>query len=286
MEPQKKLFKNNSDKSNLKKNRFSFSVFFSFFKLLKEHTKELLLLNLIYFIFLIPALWWTELNLQVILHLQNKIDSFFLIYIIVLIPFLMLAGPATTGITYIVKNLIKNKPVMLWNDFIQQSKRYLKSSMSLMLINGMALLTFFIAIQYSAAKSSQNVIFFILQNLILIFAVIYTMMNIFTFPILITFELPVQKILKNAFVFTIIRLPLNFVILLITLVPFFILRLVVPGWLFILIYLTFGFSFTSVLLNIYVEKVFDKYLKLDSLDRKSARKLKKENKDRLLIKKG
>jgi len=276
----KKLLESKIDLANRKKNRFSFFRFHSFFKLLKDHIKKLLLLNLLYFIFLIPGLWWTELNLHVILNLKNQFDSYFLIYIIVLIPCLMFAGPATAGITYIVRNLIKNKSVVLWNDFKQQSKRYLKSSFSLMLINGLALLIFFIAIQYSAAKSQQNVLFFILQNLILIFAVIYAMMNIFTFPMLITFELPVQKILKNAFVFTIIKLPLNFIILLITLLPFLMLRLLLPIWLFIFIYLAIGFSFTSVILNIYVDAVFEKYLKLDSLNHKSDRKYKRWNENK------
>lgn len=276
----KKLLESKIDLANRKKNRFSFFRFHSFFKLLKDHIKKLLLLNLLYFIFLIPGLWWTELNLHVILNLKNQFDSYFLIYIIVLIPCLMFAGPATAGITYIVRNLVKNKSVVLWNDFKQQSKRYLKSSFSLMLINGLALLIFFIAIQYSAAKSQQNVLFFILQNLILIFAVIYAMMNIFTFPMLITFELPVQKILKNAFVFTIIKLPLNFIILLITLLPFLMLRLLLPIWLFIFIYLAIGFSFTSVILNIYVDAVFEKYLKLDSLNHKSDRKYKRWNENK------
>lgn len=276
----KKLLDSKIDQTNRKKNRFSFFRFHSFFKLLKDHIKKLLLLNLLYFIFLIPGLWWTYINLSVISNLRNQFDSYFLIYIILLIPCLMFAGPATTGLTYIVRNLVKNKPVMIWNDFKQQTKRYWRSSMSLMFINGFALLIFFITIQYCAAKSQQNVLFFILQNIMLIFGVIYTMMNIFTFPMLITFELHVQNILKNAFVFTIIRLPINFIILLISLLPFLMLSFVLPKWLFIFIYLTIGFSFSSVILNIYVDAVFEKYLKLDSLNPKSDRKYKRWNKNK------
>ena len=117
-------------------------------------------------------------------------------------------GFVNVGTTYQLRNIVKGEPAFLWSDFWHAIKRNKKQGF-LMGILDVALLVLLVYdilfFYYNIGAFLNNVLFY----LSLVIAVVYLIMRFYLYIILVTFDLPLRKILKNALIFSIIGFKRN-----------------------------------------------------------------------------
>lgn len=180
-----------------------------FFTVLQVRFWNLIKLNLLYSIFWLPAFIWTYIQLQVTAQTGEPINIF---YFLVLIPCLLFAGPATAGVTYVLRNWARDDHAWVFSDFKDAWKMNWKESLIVMFINGLALMIFYVNLTFYRTMAAQNMVFLMLYYFMLMMGLIYAMMNIYIFPMLVTYKLKVRQIFKNALLFTLAKLPHTFVV--------------------------------------------------------------------------
>ncbi|MFO7294393.1 MAG: DUF624 domain-containing protein [Caldicoprobacter sp.] len=204
-----RMYYGNPNKPDLKYENLREKPIKLFFTVLRIRFWDLIKLNLLYSLFWLPAFIWTYLQLQVTAQTGEPINIF---YFLVLIPCLLFAGPATAGVTYVLRNWARDEHAWLFSDFKDAWKMNWKESLIIMLLNGLALMIFYVNLSFYSSMASQNIFFLMLYYFMWMIGLVYAMMNIYIFPMLVTYKLSVRQILKNALIFTLAKLPHTFVV--------------------------------------------------------------------------
>ncbi len=235
-----------------------------FFAMLKSNILELLILNALYAVTNLPAIIWSGINLLSVLPLiqQNsglteELYQLLNTWALGMIPCLILQGPCKCGLKYVTRNYARDEHTSGWSDFWAAAKMNWKQGMLLGFINGIILLAVIFGVQfYQVAQTNAYLNTFLMWGLIAVAALWY-MMNIFLWPLMITYELSFPEICKNALYFTIGRLPLTILFAILTVIPTSL--AVIWPWA-LLYYAIIGFSITSMINVSYSTYIFDRYL--------------------------
>ena len=140
-------------------------------------------------------------------------------YVFMGLAFLLLFthGPVRAGVTYLLRNMFRAKPVMILQDFFDAIKRNLKQALIVGVIDlcAVALLAYdimFFYLNYNVSNMMTAMFFLSLWMVIL-----YLVMRPYIWLQLVTFEISVWKMIKNALRFTVVGLKRNVMVLLGTL---------------------------------------------------------------------
>lgn len=177
-----------------------------FFTVLRIRIWKLIQLNLLYAIFWLPT--FALVYLQGIVSYETN-EPLSILFFLLLIPCLMIAGPATAGVSYVVRDWSRDEHAWLFSDFKDAWKENWKESLLLMLINGLAILVFYVNVLFYRQMAFEQWGFLVLFYFTIVIGAVFLMMNMFFFPMLVTYKLKVRQIIKNAFIFTIAELPRN-----------------------------------------------------------------------------
>ena len=120
-------------------------------------------------------------------------------------------GPVTVGITYNMRNIVRGEPLFLWEDFWHAIKTNLRQSILLGIVDLaiLAALVYGVVFYYLNLGGAQVFGTFFLFTLVLI--VFYLMMRKYLYTMLVTFELSLFKLFKNALIVAILGLGRNIV---------------------------------------------------------------------------
>ena len=141
-------------------------------------------------------------------------------------------GPANVGTTYIIRNLIKGDPIFFRHDFFYVIKRNLRQSF----IMGILDLLFLGVSVYSTLFHLFNMRLGFVTSMMfyasLFITIVYLIMRFYIYIVLVTFDLSIFKILKNAFIFVSLGLKRNILaligIVLLALIDYFLLSTIMP----------------------------------------------------------
>lgn len=136
-------------------------------------------------------------------------DTFIRIAVTFLFMIFMGFGPITAGFSYIIREHACERPCWLISDFFERTKSNFKQGMLLWIIDLVLLFVFTVA--YGFYGQSGNMVF---QYIILLVLLVYIMMHIYIYQIMITFNLPLKHILKNSFLMTMGKAPINLLLFL------------------------------------------------------------------------
>lgn len=119
-------------------------------------------------------------------------------------------GPVRVGVTYIHRNIVRGEPVFLWHDFWYCIKRNLRQSfiygiMDVIICGLIIYDVVFFNLNYGATLMT-DIMFF----MSLMLGLIYAFMRIYIYLMLITFDLSIFKMFKNAMYFTVLGVKRNF----------------------------------------------------------------------------
>lgn len=122
-------------------------------------------------------------------------------------------GPVMVGTTYILRNIVKGEPIFIWHDFWYAIKRNFRQGLitGMLDISFVCLLLYDIYFFYLNDAAGISGAFIVISVSIL---VVYFIMRFYIYLMLITFKLSIAKILKNAFIFTILGIKRNLLALL------------------------------------------------------------------------
>lgn len=117
-------------------------------------------------------------------------------------------GPVNVGITYICRNMLKEEPVFMMQDFFYAIKKNFRQGLILGALDLGALLLLIYDISYFL-KNLTSTSMYIMFYMSLLMFVIFFMMRFYMYHILITFDLSLFKILKNSLIFALLGIKRN-----------------------------------------------------------------------------
>ena len=119
-------------------------------------------------------------------------------------------GYVNTGTTYILRNMIKGEPIFMWSDFWYAIKRNLKQGMLLGILDAVlsVLCVYDVVFFYynTGTSSAMNIMFYAS----LLIALVWFWMRFYIYILMVTFDLSIFKILKNALIFSLVGFKRNF----------------------------------------------------------------------------
>lgn len=121
---------------------------------------------------------------------------------------LFIFGPINVGTTYSLRSLVRGEPVFMWADFWYAVRRNFKQGLLVGALDliVMALLAFDVIYFYNMIGSfAYDMMFYMIIALI----ILYFFMRFYLYLMLITFDLPIRKLIKNAFIFSIVGFKRN-----------------------------------------------------------------------------
>ena len=189
-------------------------------------------------------------------------------FLLPIVPFLplMLTGPFTAGFTYVIRNYAKQEHTFLRSDFFEQSVKNWKQALIMSTVT--YLVVYLLAqalIVYHGMFLNSGMPTGLLYGLFAVVLVLFTIMSFYIYPMMVTFRMSIKVIIKNAWAFTIMKLPQNVIIFAFLAVInggiFYLtaIKLALPElWLLLMAFLLTGF--TAYTANYYIWHVLDKHI--------------------------
>lgn len=117
-------------------------------------------------------------------------------------------GWQNVGATYILRSMVRGEPVFLFSDYFYAVKRNLKQGLLMGILDCAAIFLLGFDFMYFSGMPSAfwtDVCYFA----VIAIAILYFFMRFYIYLLMITFELPLRKILKNALIFTVLGIKRN-----------------------------------------------------------------------------
>lgn len=237
-----------------------------FFEILWRKLSKLIQLNLT---FMIPFVVVVALMVGIfILPLPHFAFNTALIgaidlYAIYAVPLpLILLAPFTAGLAYVTRNFAREEHAFVWSDFWDAVKANWKAS----LLNGVFVYAAYVVLSFSiffySNKMSDSWFFIIPSGLCCVLAILLLFAQYYIPMMIVTFDLKLRHIYRNAFIFSILGLFRNLLITLV-LAAIVVGLLFCPGGLLVIPFIVlvlFIFAFISYLSSFATYSIIDKYL--------------------------
>ncbi|NLM76064.1 MAG: DUF624 domain-containing protein [Clostridiaceae bacterium] len=259
-----------------------------FFQVFTGKFWRLITVNLMFLLFNIPALAVAFLAAAYLLEIilpasissvqdPRIIRELFLVlgypaaFLFLAVPAITV-GPAQAGMTYLLRCYSLEIPTFTWSDFKDKMKENLKQGTIVCIIN-LLLTAFFIfdLYIYSQMNTGSDLIFTVANSLLFMMLIIFIMMNFYIYPMMVTYELNLKALYKNAFLFALAKFLPNLGILVLCIIlilgPIILIDLIgnfIVVFLTYLYYIILGFTLPGLIINFYVNPVIDKYLRPDT----------------------
>ena len=196
----------------------------------------------------------------------------FLVALFTAIP-VFSVGPFQAGFTFLMKSFVKEEPVFLWTDFTTKARSNKKLSIKVSVINGIiGFLLLLDAVVYFRISSDTTGIFAQVPGILLFVAAVFLifgltlflMMNIFIYPMIVTFKITLKQLYKNAFIFSLIRWFPNLLLLAAEIALIALPLLVLPGafafFVSVALYLFITPAWVGFTNNFYAYPLIKKYM--------------------------
>jgi uncharacterized membrane protein YesL len=250
-----------------------------FFEILQRKFWNLIKVNMLFLVFNIPAL---VLGMFVMLAffptilpdafesadnlINDTIVKFILLTLMMCVP-MITTGPAQAGFTYVLRNYAREEHAFIWGDFKEHALKNLKQSLAVSTINFFATFVVLTSIRMYWALMDVGGIPSLpgligLGIMVMVF-IVFACMNIYIYPMMVTFDLNLKQLYKNAFIFAVIKfLPNLGILLLNAFIVFLTFGLIIPfsqiiGF-FPYIFLTL--SLTGLITNFYAYSKLKKFM--------------------------
>lgn len=144
-----------------------------------------------------------------------KLIQLNVLFLVFCIPIVTI-GPAMAGLTYVLRNMVNEQPVFLFSDLWDAFKLNWKQSFIysvLVLVCGVLVL---FSADFYLAASIRNSFMYLPVALTFLIALMLVLMNFYGMLMIVTLELPLLSIIKNALILAIVCLKTNLLTLLFT----------------------------------------------------------------------
>lgn len=181
-------------------------------------------------------------------------------------------GPVNAGTTYILRNALRGEPVFVWSDFWYAVKRNFKQA----LIFGVIDILMIVMLIYDFVTYRNNIdtnigmFMFVLCFGISIF---YYFIRMYIYPMMVTFDMSILKLIKNGMLFAILGIKRNIMVLLgtiaVIIIQLLLFGVVMPVAVMLPVLITFGLLGYMCIYGAYPkikEIMIDPYYKEESVE--------------------
>ncbi|MBQ7900938.1 MAG: YesL family protein, partial [Clostridia bacterium] len=205
--------------------------FFLFFELFGRKFTKLIQLNILYLITLVPMLFGLFSSLMVnpniysdgVLNVQVMASqpliqfSGNVIGMIVFVLSLFIAGPATAGFVYVIRNFQRQEHAWVFSDFFEHFRKNFKQATIVAFIDAAVYFLLYVAFVFYAfmvkdVNPAMAQISPLLLAVVCMITIIYTWMHYYIHVMMVTFDLKIKDIMRNAMLFAIGKLPVNLLV--------------------------------------------------------------------------
>ena len=153
-------------------------------------------------------------------------------------------GPVNVGTTYILRNIVREEPVFIWSDFWYAVRRNVKQG----ILYGMIDLVIIGILIYDLLAYRINILnsplYFGLYILSFGMIILYFFVRMYVYPMIVTFDMRLWKIFKNAIFFAVLGIKRNIMAFLgaviLFVLDFYLMRLFLPIGLILPFIILFG----------------------------------------------
>ena len=197
--------------------------FLAFMTIIFRKFLPLININFLFLVFSLPYIlllfWFSPINATSIsqwsgdmagLLAAMPVKSAFLVDIMLRFMFAMLVcvlwgtGPASAGISYILRNYSRGEFAWVWADFIGTIKENIKQSLIVLAVDIAAIFVFSTLINFytNVMTGPMSVVSMVLIG---IFLLLYTFMHFYIYQLMVSFEDTTKQLYKNALLFAMIK---------------------------------------------------------------------------------
>ena len=123
-------------------------------------------------------------------------------------------GPVTAGVTYLIRNMFRGKPVMMWQDFKDTVARNWRQALIYGVVDIAIIALILYDIMFFWLNYNLNMVMSTLFFSALTMALLYLFMRNYIWLMIVTFDLSIFSMFKNALRFAVLGLKRNFMFLL------------------------------------------------------------------------
>lgn len=171
------------------------------------------------------------------------------------LPFCFI-GPSTAGLTYVIRNYARQEHSFMSSDFFEHTKKNIKQGLLASTVMTIVTYLFITAVIFylnNVAFKTVIVVLAVIIGSILICASFYV------YPIMVTFDMKLRYIFKNALIFALAKLPQNVFIMVIILAAHILLIWYLPIiWAILMCFILIAWS--SFTMNYYAWHVINKHM--------------------------
>lgn len=230
-----------------------------FFEILGVRFWKIIEVNLLYSLFYLPILF----AFTFFAYVNNKTIALILGGIM-LLAFLIIWGPATSGVFKIMKNFAQDKHAFIVSDFVQTFRENFRYASIIGIVDLLLLssITAGIWVYPALAAQTGSKIMYVFLAISLSVGITFIMMNFYMFPMLVSTDLSLKNIFKNSFALMFVELKRNIITLLITgaITALMALLVLFVNFAFIYILPFFPFAFNTFLICFRSYPVIQKYV--------------------------
>ena len=136
------------------------------------------------------------------------------LYILFCLPVVTI-GPATAGMTYVLRNFANEQHSFLFSDFWDSFKSNFKQSFIYSILSLIATVLLSVSIYYYYINLNQNKFYYLPFVVSVSIAIIFIFMNYYVYLMIVTLDLKLKAIIKNAFIFSVLGVKTNIITFLI-----------------------------------------------------------------------
>lgn len=223
------LFGGNYSKAGpgVSKNAPEKNRFFFFFEMLGRKFFKLIPLNLMYLVTLLPLIGGVFLSIKLnpALFTDGVLNNAFgsvplfvftgdIVGLILLGISIFITGPATCGMTYVLRNMQRQEHTWIFSDFREHFAKNFKQGVIMSIIDLVIPALLYIAYVFytydmALMMPGSAAIALVAKYAIIIFAALFIIMHYYIYVMIVTFDMKLKDILKNAMLFSFAKLPLN-----------------------------------------------------------------------------
>ena len=107
-------------------------------------------------------------------------------------------GPATAGMTYVMRNYSQGKHVETIHDFIKKCREHFKQGLAVFVIDAIAAVLLYFSISFWWHSNGSSTLQAIALVFLIYIAYLLVCTNLYIFPMMVSFDLPFRQLIRNS----------------------------------------------------------------------------------------
>lgn len=135
-----------------------------------------------------------------------------IVYFLLCLPIITI-GPATAGFTKVIRNFSQEKHAFVWSDFFEAFMKNLKQALPVGIFDVLVTASIVLGFQIYPAMAEQNSFYYVPYVLSISIGIILLIMHFYIYLMIVTVDLPLKNIFKNAFILSCVAIKKNLITL-------------------------------------------------------------------------